>query len=142
MNIKCLLCALPSIRFLEEYERIIGHTYNIRRRVRMCDSGSATATGKRMRWGDTGVRENLRRSWNLTWDLRKAGVLVITWRQHVSPVLVAHMGQGTLVDGRFGTYILAVMPGRGEKVGRDQQGGHMKASSVSQPVRSGSFLCT
>lgn len=34
-----------------------------------------------------------------------------------------------------------VMPGRGKEVGRAQQSGHMKASPVPQPVRSGSSLC-
>lgn len=61
----------------------------------MCDPGSAMATGKRVRWGDTGVRENLRRSWTLTWNPRKAGILAITWRQQGSPVLAARIRQGT-----------------------------------------------
>lgn len=49
MDIRCLLCVLLCSRYLEGYERILGHTWTIRGRDQMWDPGGTMGTGKRVR---------------------------------------------------------------------------------------------
>lgn len=98
----------------------------------------AIGAGRRAGWNETGVREVIRR--RLTWDLEGCWHL----GDHVETAYLSSghtpCGRGPLTWGHYATCAVAVTPSRVKGEGRDQQGGHMKASPMPQPVRSGSFL--
>lgn len=84
-------------------------------------------TGKRVTRGEAGVREDLRGSWVLTCG--PGGSRHFGGHVETAPRCQSYAWRwAPLACGHSATSTLTVMPGRGGEVGRDQQGGHMKAS--------------